>query len=299
MDVRRRFDGKESAPGPTWKGYEPRKERKVLGSSRVLQHFKSDSGSVNDGYDVSEPPRPSSTTTSTSSSSFSSAGSPGGSPPRLNEQQQSALDYVTSPSSPNVFLSGSAGTGKSFLLRSIIKALRRAHGEDSVAVTAPTGIAATNLDGQTIHSFSGCGLGTGPVGKLAGQVKKNKKASARWNSCRTLVIDEVSMLDPEFFGKLDHVAKEVRRNRRKAFGGVQLILCGDFFQLPPVRNNTFCFESDTWMKCKLRCINLTEVIRQVGDSNFVKILNDCRRGGEQCDERSVVALVFRSSSLLI
>ena len=89
------------------------------------------------------------------------------------------------------------------------------------------------------------------------------------------------MLDPDFFTKLDHVAKEVRRNRRQPFGGVQLILCGDFFQLPPVKNSTFCFEGDTWMKCRLRCINLTTVIRQVGDGEFVKILNDCRRGGEE------------------
>ena len=181
-----------------WNGPDQRNQmqRKALGSKSVLDHFMNQDASINDGYN--EPP---STTTTTSSSSLltrneldnnmasfsremeSTVRARGGSHeflmlrsgltpdethnPTLTLQQQQALTYVTSPASPNVFLTGSAGTGKSFLLRSIISSLRRINGPESVAVTAPTGIAATNLDGVTLHSWSGVGLGRADKAKLA------------------------------------------------------------------------------------------------------------------------------------
>ncbi len=133
----------------------------------------------------------------------------------------------------SIFFTGSAGTGKSFLLRQVISDLKAQHGEASVAVTAPTGVAACNVGGCTLNSFAGIGLGTEPADRLFATVNRNDRARARWRECKVLVVDEVSMLDGCMFDKLDYVARRVRSNER-AFGGIQLVLAGDFFQLPPV-----------------------------------------------------------------
>lgn len=108
-----------------------------------------------------------------------------------------------------------------------------------VAVTAPTGIAAVSVGGQTIHSWSGIGLEVGPEVKnkkffLMNRIKRSPAASARWLKTRILVIDEVSMLDPELFELLANMACDLRKNKLQKFGGMQLLLCGDFLQLPPV-----------------------------------------------------------------
>ena len=97
-------------------------------------------------------------------------------------------------------------------------------------VTAPTGIAATLVDGTTLHKFTGCGLCQESAQSLAGCVFRNEKTLERWQLCKVLVVDEVSMLSGDFFGKLEHVARLVRRNDAP-FGGIQLVLCGDFFQV--------------------------------------------------------------------
>ena len=102
-----------------------------------------------------------------------------------------------------------------------------------VAVTAPTGIAAVNVGGVTIHSFSGIGLGQGEMESIVARVKKNKRSCENWITSAVLVIDEVSMLSSDLFELLDAIAKNVRANTQP-FGGMQLIVCGDFSQLPPV-----------------------------------------------------------------
>jgi hypothetical protein len=99
-----------------------------------------------------------------------------------------------------------------------------------VHVTAPTGIAATLVDGTTLHKFTGCGLCKEAAETLAGRVFRSEKTLERWQSCKVLVVDEVSMLSGEFFSKLEHIARLVRRNDAP-FGGIQLVLCGDFFQV--------------------------------------------------------------------
>jgi len=95
------------------------------------------------------------------------------------------------------------------------------------------GLAAINVGGTTIHSFAGIGFGTDPIGKLIAIVRKNREARERWLRCKTLIIDEISMLLGGLFDKLEELAREIRVNP-KPFGGIQLVLCGDFFQLPPV-----------------------------------------------------------------
>lgn len=104
----------------------------------------------------------------------------------------------------------------------------------AVYVTATTGLAAVQLNGSTIHSFAGIGFGQGRPEKLIQRVRKSSIASRRWRRCRVLIIDEVSMLDAATFESLDYVARRIRRQASLPFGGIQVILCGDFHQLAPV-----------------------------------------------------------------
>lgn len=192
----------------------------------------------------------------------------------------------------SMFFTGSAGTGKSVLLRQIIKDLKARHGPGTVAVTASTGLAAYNIGGITVHSFAGVGLAKGDLTSLIKMVRKNRKVLRRWRDTKVLIIDEISMIDGRLFDNLDSIAREVRRkNRHLPFGGIQVIVCGDFYQLPPVSkaqinpNGTetkeqalFSFESDAWRTALKSSIILKEVFRQKGDQTFIDMLNELRHG---------------------
>jgi nucleoside-triphosphatase THEP1 len=170
---------------------------------------------------------------------------------KLNAEKQAIVSRVLS-SKRNFFISGSAGTGKSYLLKHLIEQLRLVYNNhshvdgnhtsptiqvDRVAVTAPTGIAAINIGGMTIHSFAGIGLGTGSKQDLINKVLKNVQAVKRWQSTQVLIIDEVSMIDINMFQLLDTLGKTIRKNTLP-FGGIRVIVCGDFCQLPPVVSTT-------------------------------------------------------------
>ncbi|KYN05356.1 PREDICTED: ATP-dependent DNA helicase PIF1 [Cyphomyrmex costatus] len=191
----------------------------------------------------------------------------------LTEEQAQVLNAVLS--GKNVFFTGSAGTGKSFLLRKIISALP----PDGTMATASTGVAACHIGGITLHQFAGIGLGTGTKERCI-QLASRPFSTSTWRKTKHLVIDEVSMVDGDFFDKIEEVARHVRRTERP-FGGIQLILCGDFFQLPPVSKTNdkakFCFQSDAWQKCVHFNFELRIVHRQK-DEAFVKILNNIRIG---------------------
>ena len=214
---------------------------------------------------------------------------PGPAPPKkedLTNDQVHATEVAIGGRS--VFLTGGAGTGKSFLLRYIISELRKKYtGEGNVAVTAPTGIAAQHVGGVTIHSWSGMGLGKGRVEQIVERVAKSGPATRRWNDARVLVIDEVSMLDSELFSALDGIGRRTRRNETEPFGGVQLVCVGDFFQLPPVDlgeyGKGFAFQSYAWGRVGLSpnqpgCLLLKQSIRQSGDSKFASLLDGLRHG---------------------
>jgi ATP-dependent DNA helicase PIF1 len=198
----------------------------------------------------------------------------------LSDEQKHVLELVSEKKS--VFFTGSAGTGKSVLLREIITTLRKkfAREPDRVAVTASTGLAACNVGGITLHSFSGIGLGKEDVPELVRKIKKNQKAKNRWMRTKTLVIDEVSMVDGELFDKLEAIARNIRNNARP-FGGIQLIITGDFFQLPPVPDNKriakFAFDAATWPTSIEYTIGLHHVFRQK-DPKFAGMLNEMREG---------------------
>ena len=205
----------------------------------------------------------------------------------LNSGQRRALALVLAGYS--LFLTGAAGTGKSFCLRSIIAALEAREGAGSVAVTAPTGIAATHIGGMTIHSWSGIGLGKGGADALVSRVLHSAPAVERWRAARTLVIDEVSMLDGVLFDALDAIGRAARGQPSLAFGGMQLLLCGDFFQLPPIFMPAgFAFQAGAWDDCSMRVCVLHEVVRQQGDGDFVEMLNELRVG--YCSPATTAAL---------
>ncbi|KAG2183553.1 hypothetical protein INT43_006559, partial [Umbelopsis isabellina] len=193
----------------------------------------------------------------------------------LSAEQTAVLKMVVFDRK-SLFFTGSAGTGKSVLLREIIAHLRRRLG-DSVAVTASTGIAACNINGMTLHSFAGIGLGHDSVKKLVEKIQANKTALNRWRDTTVLIIDEISMIDGVLFDKIEMIAKAVKGTSRP-FGGIQLILTGDFFQLPPVGKDKvaqYCFEGKSWNQAVDNNVVLTHVFRQK-DEEFVGMLNEMR-----------------------
>ncbi|TIB69249.1 hypothetical protein E3Q18_00259 [Wallemia mellicola] len=213
---------------------------------------------------------------------------------RLSNEQQKVLHMVVDEGK-NVFFTGSAGTGKSVLLREIISSLRKKFkkGPESVAITASTGIAACNIGGTTLHSFTGCGLCTDNVNSLAQKVRRNAKALKRWTRVKVLIVDEVSMVDGELFDKLEALARNIRK-RPEPFGNIQIVVCGDFFQLPPVSKNSspnFCFDAESWTRVIAHTINLRQVFRQ-RDETFINMLNEMRFG--KLSESSIKT--FRSLS---
>lgn len=206
----------------------------------------------------------------------------------LSKEQESIIDLANK--GYNIFYTGSAGTGKSVLLREIIKKLKFKYGHEEVAVTASTGLAACNIGGITIHSFSGIGLGRSEANMLYKKVRRSKQIMERWQKIKALVVDEISMLDGELLDKLDFIAQKIRKSH-KPFGGIQLIFCGDFFQLPPVvkqeadANNkglpkqlVFAFESRIWKQGIQLSIILQKVFRQQDDLKFIEMLNEARLG---------------------
>lgn len=184
----------------------------------------------------------------------------------LSDEQRSVLNLVAAQKK-SVFFTGSAGTGKSVLLRETIKVLRDKYKRetDRVAVTASTGLAACNVGGVTLHSFAGIGLGKEAVPELVKKIKKNAKAKQRWMRTKVLIVDEISMVDGDLFDKLEAIARAIRNNGRP-FGGIQLVITGDFFQLPPVpdygRVSKFSFDAATWNTSIEHTIGLTQVFRQ-------------------------------------
>lgn len=198
----------------------------------------------------------------------------------LSEEQIKILELIKKGKS--VFFTGSAGTGKSVLLRSVIKSLKQKYGSDKVAITASTGLAACNIGGSTLHSFAGIGLGKESSDLLLRKVKRNKKAVKRWKKINALIVDEISMIDSKLFDSLDFISRRLTGKTSSPFGGIQLIVCGDFYQLPPINKEgltkNFSFEADCWNTVLSHTIVLKQVFRQKGDDEFIDMLNEMRLG---------------------
>lgn len=199
----------------------------------------------------------------------------------LNNEQQAALEAVRSGQS--VFITGSAGTGKSHCLKAIISDLKLK--DKRYAVTSSTGCAAVLIGGQTIHSYLGLGIGNNTIEKIVSGIQKNKAKFKQIEDLDALIIDEISMLDESTFTKISLILQNIKKKRDVQFGGIQMILVGDFCQLSPV-NGGYCFNSDAWKTLQPECIHLTELIRQKDDKEFQEILQEVRLGGK-CSQKTI------------
>ncbi len=177
----------------------------------------------------------------------------------------------------NVFLTGAAGSGKTYVLKQYIEYLKEINAV--FGITASTGIAATHMGGVTIHSWSGIGvkdyLNKNDVIEIA-ETSRIKKVVA---NASVLIIDEISMLHHFRLDLIDLVLRQIK-NLNEPFGGIQVVFCGDFFQLPPVhrsgeREAFFAYHSEAWKNLNLKVCYLSEQHRQ-NDDQFVSILNSIR-----------------------
>jgi ATP-dependent DNA helicase PIF1 len=197
----------------------------------------------------------------------------------LSDEQREVLEAAVAGRS--IFFTGPAGTGKTHLLRAIASTLTAMHGGEHVYVTASTGMAACALSGTTLHYFCGMGLAREPVKQLVHKLKSQRAAHNRWTSARVLIVDEISMISGDLFEKIEAVARRIRKTSRP-FGGIQVVLCGDFFQLPPVfgeenQTSRLCFETGAWGRTLRRCYTLQTRFRQT-DPELVDLLDRIRMG---------------------
>lgn len=197
--------------------------------------------------------------------------------------QSSALDILKT--GQNVFLTGSAGSGKTYTLNQYIDYLRARR--VPVAVTASTGIAATHMNGTTIHSWSGIGIKDELSDRDLTNLSRKQFLADRLKDTAVLIIDEISMLHAKQINLVSQVLKHVRKSD-KAFGGIQVVVAGDFFQLPPIgskgesNREKFAFMSEAWLDAKFHICYLSEQHRQVSEAangglDLDDILNQIRR----------------------
>lgn len=202
----------------------------------------------------------------------------------LSSEQESALGVMMSGA--NMFLTGEAGTGKSTLAREFLRRCDR-----ECVVLAPTGIAALNAGGTTTHSQMM--LKPGLLNPLALEPLTDGNRCRVLRMAKTVIVDEVSMVRSDLFCAMDARLREIAygQSREMPFGGKQIVLVGDFMQLPPVVGGNderkfinerfggaFAFETDLWVAAMFRTVFLKTVHRQSGDTLFKKVLNDLRHG---------------------
>ena len=176
---------------------------------------------------------------------------------KLNPEQTRILNDIINFPTKNFFITGPAGVGKSFLLKKLVNELTKKHKPDEIGVAAMTGLAATSINGSTLHSWTGLGL--------HGTKKPSSFVKNRWKKCKTLIVDEISMCSRSYFEQIFPYLSKVR-----------VIFFGDFFQLPPV-NGEMIFESDKWNEMLFNIYEMKTVVRQ-NDLEFINCLHEIRKG---------------------
>ena len=214
----------------------------------------------------------------------------------LSSEQQAIIHAVQAGHS--IFFTGSGGCGKSFLLKKLISILPL----DSTAVTASTGVAACHINGTTLHHFLGLGKTTLTSSQIISKINKNFDKKLAIKKTKILIIDEISLVDDKLFQLAHEITSAVRGNA-KFFGGIQVVCCGDFLQLPPVTPpvpgeqtsppSQFCFESKIWRRGISKTFQLTKIFRQE-DIEFSSVLNEIRFG--ICSDSTASLLLRRVNS---
>jgi len=191
-----------------------------------------------------------------------------------NLLQTTALNILKTGN--NVFITGSAGTGKTYLLNKYMFYLKSR--KIIPTIVAPTGIAASHLQGQTIHSFFSLGIRSEIDDYYIESLLNKKYLQTRFSKLKVLIVDEVSMVSPEMFLAMDKILRAFKDNDIP-FGGVQTILSGDFFQLPPIsrvpKDKRFAWQSPSWKELSLKTCYLQEKFRQ-DDNVLISILDEIR-----------------------
>lgn len=189
----------------------------------------------------------------------------------LNLDQQNALKLLQGRD--NIFLTGAAGSGKSFLLKEYLK-------NKDVPVLASTGAAAILVGGRTFHSFFGLGIMEGGIEATVQRASKNKKLMKRIKKTTEIVIDEVSMLSGATLRAADLIAKQASSSMAP-WGGMRVIVVGDFSQLPPVnpfsRQKEWAFQDPVWKESQFTPVVLKKMMR-TSDAEFLEILRRIRHG---------------------
>lgn len=201
---------------------------------------------------------------------------------QFSPEQKQALELFRRGN--NMFLTGPGGTGKTHLIHEFVKHAKIAG--KKIQVCALTGCAALLLQcgAMTIHSWSGIRLAKGPSDQIIASVTKNRRAVKNWKNTDILIIDEVSMMSRKIFDILEYCGRYTRGNG-KAFGGIQIVFSGDFFQLGPIpetnfpESGEFCFESPKWFSVfpLAHHIQLKKIFRQT-DPVYIEILAQVRKG---------------------
>lgn len=204
-------------------------------------------------------------------------------------KQKDALKILEAKN--NVLLTGPAGSGKTFLLNKYIAHLKKKN--IGVAVTASTGIAATHLGGRTIHSWAGIGIKDSLSSKEIYALTKRAYLKKQFLKTSVLVIDEVSMLHAHRLDMIDSVCQAFKKNSLP-FGGMQVVMSGDFFQLPPISSGQdeaeFVYKANVWSEMDLRVCYLDEQHRQ-NDKKISSILKSFRQ--DKVDAETIKLLAGR------
>jgi len=202
-------------------------------------------------------------------------------------KQTTALNILKS--GKNVFITGSAGTGKTYLLNLYTQYLKERRVYPTIV--APTGIAASHLGGQTIHSFFSLGIRDSIDEGYVEFLMEKKYLKTRFSKLKLLIIDEVSMISPEIFTSMDLILRGFK-GTDAPFGGVQVVISGDFFQLPPVsrvpKDKRFAWQSASWKALELQTCYLQEKFRQ-DDDKLISILDDIRSGEISASSEALLA----------
>jgi ATP-dependent DNA helicase PIF1 len=220
----------------------------------------------------------------------------------LDPEQENAIRLMNS-GNINVFLTGGGGTGKSKVLETFISNYKKRFPttwRQLLGITSTTGSSALLIGGTTIHSFSGIGVSRTDDDVLIERLAKRRYLSKRWRELKTLIIDEVSMLTPRSFQLIYKLAQTIRKNTRP-FGGVQIILSGDFCQLAPIleqhiSNHTmeYCFEAPEWSASEIHTVYFKKIHRQT-DMEFISALQKIRMGISDQDTTSLLMQQFRKN----
>lgn len=203
----------------------------------------------------------------------------------LTEDQNKAYKLLIEPYKC-IFITGQAGTGKTFIINKFITEFKDIY---KISITASTGIASTIINGCTIHSWSGFGINSDlNITELIKYVRRNRDAIKNWSETDILLIDEISMIGPDFLDKLNLVGKNIRSNNAP-FGGIKVVITGDFYQLPNIDITSeiqkFAFEADCFKYFTI--CQLTKIMRQT-DQIFINILNCIRIGAELSAEQKTI-----------